>query len=308
MPGRTLEVLRGTNVTVATDRGIDHIVLCVDRLDAAQRLYQSLGFTTTPAAHHPFGTANSLVQLQGSFVELVAVAEPQKIPPPTPGHFSFGQFIATYAAARQGMAMAVFRSDDARRDQAEFRAAGLTTYAPLDFSRQATLPDGSAATVSFSLAFVSDPRMPEAGFFVCQQHAPQHFWQPAYQRHGNGALDVAEIIMVAPDPPALADLFGKLHGRAGLETGPGRLAVATSRGLITVLDGAGFEARFPGMSAAARPETPHFAGYRLAVADLARTEAALRDRGTLFVAAADTIRIAPSDAAGVVIEFAAETT
>ena len=292
---------------MASDRGIDHIVLCVDRLAAAQQLYQSLGFTTTPTAHHPFGTANSLVQLQGNFAELLAVSDPAKIPPPRPGYFSFGQFVANYAAARQGMAMLVLQSDDARRDQAEFVAAGLTTYAPFDFSRGATLPDGSAATVSFSLAFVSDPRMPAAGFFVCQQHATEHFWQPDYQRHANGAHAIAEVIMVAADPPALADFYSKLVGTADCESGPGRLNVTTPRGQITVLDKAGFQARFPGMAPANWPETPHFAAYRLTVADLARTDAALRDRGVLFVLSAGTIRIAPADACGVVIEFAPES-
>ena len=61
------------------------------------------------------------------------------------------------------------------------------------------------------------------------------------------------------------------------------------------------------MTAAARPETPQFAGYRLAVADLGQTEALLRDQGTPFTAAADTIRIALDAAQGVVIEFAAES-
>ncbi len=74
-----------------------------------------------------------------------------------------------------------------------------------------------------------------------------------------------------------------------------------------MLDKAGFQARFPGMTPANRPETPHFAAYRLTVADLAQTEATLRDRGVLFVLSAGTIRIAPADACGVVIEFAPES-
>ena len=286
------------------NRGIDHIVLSVGELAAARRLYQSFGFTTTPPARHPFGTANSLVQLQGNFAELLCIVEPEKIPPAQPGHFSFGEFISRYSAARQGMAMLVFQSDDARRDHAEFREVGLDTYAPLDFSRQATLPDGSAATVSFSLAFVSHPGMPEAGFFVCQQHAPEHFWQLEYQRHGNGATGIDEVVMVADAPASLAEFFAKLQGEANVQLAAGRLSVATSRGRITVLDPTDFRARFPGMAPRSRPETPHFAAYRLAVADLALTEAALLDRGVRFSADAGSIRIAPDVALGVVIEFA----
>ena len=54
-------------------RGIDHVVLCVRDLEAARAAFQHLGFTLTPHAVHPFGTGNSLVQLQGCFIELLTV-------------------------------------------------------------------------------------------------------------------------------------------------------------------------------------------------------------------------------------------
>jgi hypothetical protein len=73
-------------------RGIDHLVLCLSDLEQARRTYQALGFTTTPPALHPFGTGNSLVQLQGNFLELLAIDEPQKIRPAAPGYFSFATF------------------------------------------------------------------------------------------------------------------------------------------------------------------------------------------------------------------------
>ena len=113
-------------------RAIDHLVLPVGDLEAARETYRRMGFTLTPTAHHPWGTANSLVQLQGNFLELLAVAEPEKIPAPAPGQFSFGAFSQAFLKKRQGLSMLVFRSADARRDQAEFAARGLETYAPFD--------------------------------------------------------------------------------------------------------------------------------------------------------------------------------
>ena len=56
-------------------RGIDHLVIAVRDLDAARATYQRLGFTLTPEARHPFGTKNALVQLNGAFLELVAMAD-----------------------------------------------------------------------------------------------------------------------------------------------------------------------------------------------------------------------------------------
>ena len=292
---------------MAVRRGIDHLVLCVHDLEAARRFYGGLGFTTTPPAVHPFGTGNSLVQLQGNFLELLSVVEPDRIPAMAPGEFSFGAFNRDFLARRQGMSMLVFQSDDARRDQREFAGKGLTTYAPFDFSRKAMLPDGSTVTVGFSLAFVTDPRMPAAAFFVCQQHAPEYFWKPEYQRHPNGARAVTEVIMTAEAPATFAELFEGLQGPQSVSVGEGVLRVATALGRITLLDRARFAARFPDMPDPEGAETPRFAGYRVMVADLGRTQAVLRDASTRFRCEDDRIWIPSAEALGVVIEFAAET-
>ena len=50
-------------------RGLDHLVLTVRDLDAAEARFRALGFTLTPRAHHPFGTSNNLAIFDG-LVEL----------------------------------------------------------------------------------------------------------------------------------------------------------------------------------------------------------------------------------------------
>ena len=137
------------------DRPIDHLVICVRDLERASAFYERLGFTLTPRAQHPFGTANRLAQFKGNFLELLAVADAARIPLSRSGHFSFGAFNAHYLERLQGMSMLVFASSDARRDHAEFASRSLDTYAPFDFSRAARLPDGREVTVAFSLAFVT---------------------------------------------------------------------------------------------------------------------------------------------------------
>ncbi len=285
------------------ERPLDHLVLCVRDLDAARASYERLGFTLTPKALHPFGTGNSLVQLDGNFLELLAVVDRSLIKPVELGGFAFAAFNERFLAAREGMSMLVFASDDARRDHREFAASGLQTYTPFDFSRLAKLPDGSEATVGFSLAFVTEPRMPEAAFFVCQQHAPQYFWKPDYQSHRNGALAVDEVVMVAPDPAAFAGFFAKLQLNGALVSESGRLTVGTSRGAITILDAAGFAARFP-LNPPPALATPHFAAYRLDVADLAETTALLRKNDVAFRRHGPAIQVGPADTFGVTLEFA----
>ena len=284
-------------------RPLDHLVLCVRDLDAARRTYERLGFTLTPKATHPFGTANSLVQLHGNFLELLTVVDRRLIKPVAQGEFAFAAFNERFLVEREGMSMLVFASDDARRDQREFAASGLETYAPFDFSRLARLPDGSDATVGFSLAFVTESRMPDAAFFVCQQHAPQHFWKAEYQDHRNGALEIDEVVMIAPEPQALAGFFAKLQPGHAIGREGGGLIVATARGRIAILDYAGLVARFPG-ARIPTPPTPHFVACRIRVGDLAATEAMLRGDGMAVRRAGATIQFGPAENFGVIVEFA----
>jgi hypothetical protein len=286
-------------------RGIDHLVLAVRDLESARRTYMRLGFTLTPRAEHPFGTGNSLVQMQGNFLELLTVVDPAKIAPATGDTFSFGGFNRDFLRRREGFSMLVFESADAGADHAAFAAAGLRGYQPFRFERKARLPDGGEATVAFSLAFTTDPRIPEAAFFVCQQHAPQYFWKPEYQLHANGAVAVSEVVMVAGDPPALADFFAGLQGRQAVSVQDGALEVTTVRGRITVLPPDQAAERFRGLPLAGAPDSPHFVGYRIGVRDVEALRMRFDASDIEYRPIGSAVQVAPDIGYGTYIEFAA---
>jgi hypothetical protein len=236
-------------------------------------------------------------------LELLAVAEAGKIPPPEPGRFSFGAFNHSFLKRRQGLSMLAFQSGDAARDQAEFRARGLQTYEPFAFERQAKLPDGSIKTVAFSLAFVTEPRMPEAAFFTCQQHAPEYFWKPDYQRHANGARTVIEVVMLANDPAGFADFFGRLVEPDAVSRAEGALRVKLGEGVLSILDATRLAQRFPGIRLADVLRKPHFAGYSIAVDDLDVSEDVLERNGIAAARADGRLQIAAEHGFGTVIEL-----
>jgi catechol 2,3-dioxygenase-like lactoylglutathione lyase family enzyme len=289
--------------TALRKRGVDHLVLCVRDLEAARDIYRRLGFTLTPRALHPFGTGNSLVQLRGSYIELLTVVDPAKIVPPREGEFSFASFNQRFLARREGFSMLALTSEDARADRDEFVAAGLTTYPPFDFSRKAKLPEGEDVTVSFSLVFLGEASMPEAGFFTCQHHTPHFFWDPDYQSHANGALAMVEIVMMAPDPRASMGFFARLLGRDAMAMQDGQLVVALSRGRIVVLDPKRTADRFPGFQQTQAPASPHFIGYRLTVRDFDSVALRLDAAGISYRRTGDTILVGPEMAFGVSVEF-----
>jgi hypothetical protein len=274
-----------------SERRIDHIVLAVRDLEVARQSFAAFGFTTTPPARHPFGTGNSLIQLGSSFIELLAVVEPEKLVPMADGQFSFGAFNDSFLRDREGMSMLVLSSDDARADNDGWNARGLATYAPVDFSRQATLADGRQVTVAFTIAFAIDPTMPATPFFVCQQHYPENFWQPAYQEHANGGRDIAAITMTVPTPARHADFFGAMVPDATVAADGDALRVQLARGRIDLQ---------PAADAAA---TPAFSATTVAVDDLDATARVLSVAGVPFEHAPDSLIISPADCFGMTLVF-----
>jgi hypothetical protein len=192
---------------MTTGRAIDHVVLAARELDRAAEAYERLGFTLTPRAYHEdrMGTSNRLAQFQGhNFIELLEVDRPEKLQvhdfTGKPPFFSFGDHNRLAVSERERLSMLVFATDDARADLRRFAVAGLDTFPPFNFERQAQLPDGSTVTVAFTLGFVRSPHMPRIALFVCENRAQQYFWKPDFQRHANGA-QVIKIVHLATHYP-----------------------------------------------------------------------------------------------------------
>jgi catechol 2,3-dioxygenase-like lactoylglutathione lyase family enzyme len=200
-------------------REIDHVVVAVQDLERAGAIYRELGFTLTPRATHDdrMGTSNLLAQFAGkNFIELLEVDRPDRLLrhdfATSPPFFSFGDHNRLAARKRNGLSMMVFKGSNARSDISSFAASGLPTFAPFDFERVARMPDGTEATVAFSLAFVQSPDMPKVAFFVCENRAQSYFWKPQYQTHANGATGIVAVYLASPDPDRDAGFVGKMFG------------------------------------------------------------------------------------------------
>jgi len=223
-------------------RGLDHIVHAVADLDHAAEIYRALGFTVGVENQHPWGTRNRIVQLPGCFVELLAIGRPDQIPAHGPRVFSFGAFNRDFLAAGEGLSMLALESHNAAEDADSFRAAGFGLYDPLRFGRAGRRADGSPVGVGFSLAFAVDPKARDAGFFVCQQHHPENFWDPALQVHANGVSTIASVVLVAENPADHHIFLSMLAGERNLRATSKGLTVPTARGTIEVMTPVAFYA------------------------------------------------------------------
>jgi catechol 2,3-dioxygenase-like lactoylglutathione lyase family enzyme len=248
-------------------RALDHIVHAVRNLDAAADLYRKLGFTVGVRNRHPWGTHNYIIQFPGVFIELLTLAEPDKL---GTDEFSvlFAKYNDDFVKRGEGLSMLLLESKDARADEAAFRAAGIAASEGMRFEREAKRPDGSAVKVGFSLAFAKDKAAPDIHFATCQQHYPENFWNPAFQKHGNGVERVAGVVAVAEQPSRHRDFLLAFTGAASAhDTGDG-FTIDLPRGAIEMTTPAAFERRFglpaPDASRGARLAALRFSGRALA--------------------------------------------
>ncbi|WP_137392149.1 VOC family protein [Rhodoligotrophos defluvii] len=284
-------------------KGIDHLVLCVNDLDEAAARYKAMGFTCTPRAIHPFGTMNQLVQFDGSFLEVLAVREPTEVPEHGARHFSFAAFNRDFLERGEGFSMLVLDSDDARADQQRYLQAGISRFEPFDFQRKAKLPDGEEVTVGFSLAFAAHEAMGRAGFFVCQQRAPQYFWKREYQVHANGALGLGDALMMGEHPKAYAEFFAAFTGVEPQVLADEEIGFRLSRGGVRMLSPAAWEKHFPAALAPDLAEGPCFAGFVVQVNDLGRAAEALDDGRIAYLRDGGRLIVAPDEAFNTTILF-----
>jgi len=259
-------------------KGVNHLVLAGHDLEAMRSRYAGLGFTVTPRGQHPFGTSNSVIQLHGSFLELLAVAAPQDVPAHRAGHFSFAAFNCDYLKRHEGFSMLVLDTPDARADIKAWRAAGLQTYEPFDFSRAAKLADGREITVSFSLAFVSHPAAPWLGLFACQHYTPEYFAQPRYLQHANGATAVVDVWIVGDTAPDLAGFMQTVTGAKAISDDPSVTTLQTRIGAIVVARPPAFEKAF-GLAAPHPHDGPRLAAFTLACKTLGLEDLGHADLG-----------------------------
>ena len=151
--------------------GIDHLVIAVPDLDAAAtELRDSLGLAALGGGTHPaLGTANRLVWLGDSYLELVWIVDPAVaagswLGGPVLGRLDRGGGVVTWAVA----------SDSLDLDVAALQAMGSSLGGPLDGERQR--PDGLVVRWRLSLPGRLGPSEPP---FLIEHDPMSAEWTPA---------------------------------------------------------------------------------------------------------------------------------
>jgi hypothetical protein len=181
-------------------RGIDHVVILVDELEAAMTRYRTLGFTVTPGGRHPSGTHNALVSFRdGSYIELIAFWDTTDRDHPFHRHLAIGPGIITYALA----------VDDLDGTVVALRQRGVRYEEPQPGARRR--PDG--AEVAWRMAFPVEAEGLGLPFLI-EDVTDRVLRVPDGEatRHANGVVGISRLLVV------VSELTTAIAPYAGLAT------------------------------------------------------------------------------------------
>jgi hypothetical protein len=274
-------------------KGLDHVVVMVDGIDAAQMAYERLGFQVQPRGFHSrLGTANHLMIFEHDYFEILGIVEP------TP----FNGERREWLKSGGGLANVALATDAADLSFEVLRQAGLEPDQPLDFDRAVEV-EGRTERAKFRTVRIPKKHMPVVGFFVCEHLTPQFVYRPEWARHPNGARGIGGIAVIADQPAHWAPELEKYFGAGAARREGEDLVVDTGTQLIRYLSRGSYSRRYPGVTPIRANDHPALLSLR--VASLAACEALLRANGVKAVKPdLHRLLVPPGEAAQLTLEFA----
>jgi hypothetical protein len=285
--------------------GLEHPLVVSDDLDALADRYRALGFAPTAKGYHPWGTGTQLVLFADNFIELMGIDNRGLIDKPSETGFRFGRFIADQLDRREGIAMIALHSEDAAADVAAVTTRGVQPDGLVNFRRDVRLTDGTRDEAVVSLAMLIDWQQPQLSHFICQQHRPEFVWVADWMQHPNGAQAIERVVYAAAEPRQHRQRFAGIWGEDALGDLANGFCVSTAGGELLVLDQSAAIARFaPVEMPYGWRDAPCAIAITVRVADLNRVHLMMMQNRVPHVRTAEHLRIPPSHAGNVILEFA----
>jgi hypothetical protein len=274
-------------------KGLDHVVVMVDGIDAAESQYEKLGFQVQPRGFHKkLGTANHLMIFERDYFEILGIVEP------TPYNAERREWLKQGG----GLANVALATDGADLAYEAFKAAGLNPDAPLDFDRAVEI-EGRTEHAKFRTVRIPKTNMPVVGFFVCEHLTPHFVYRPEWAKHPNGARGILGVTVIAGQPARWADELRKYFGPTSIRREGESIVANTGSHYIRYVTRQDYALRYPGIT----PVRPgdHPALLRIRVDNLLTCEALLKRNGVAFLKPnPGCVLVPPSEAAHLTIEFA----
>jgi len=273
-------------------RGLDHLVVMVDGIDAAEAAYRRLGFQVQPRGfHRKLGTANHLMIFDKDYFEILGIVEPTEFNAERREWLKQGGGLANVALATDGADLAF----DA------FKAAGLQPDPPLSFDRAVEVA-GRLEHAQFRTVRIPKTHMPVVGFFVCEHLTPQFVYRGEWARHPNGARGILGVTVIAEPPAKWTAELEKYFGEGSVRVDGEDIVADTGTQPIRYMTRAAYARRYPGVAPLRSGDHPALLSLR--VDSLAACQALLAENGVATVEPdRDRLIVPPTEAANLSLEF-----
>ena len=192
-------------MSLTAEIAVDHVLLAVEDLPAgAARMRDEHGLTALPGGRHPgAGTANMIVPLGSSYLELITCVDPQEaatnpLSRRVTGALERGSLLAAWAV----------RVPDLGRVDARLRELGMASTGIREGSRRR--PDGAVLRWrSLPVGEGLDPAIP---FFIQWDLEECDYPGAAEVAHPAGRVSLAGVRATSPRPRELVELVSQLAG------------------------------------------------------------------------------------------------
>lgn len=203
---------------------LDHVGVVTSDLAALAATYEGLGFTLTPLSRHSDGRiGNRCAMLRGSYIELLAVADPKA------RSATLERFLARYA----GVHLLAFAIADEQMALARLRRAGIEQVSVSRFARKVDDADPGGAEAAFVL--IQTPEQPEGRCNLVRHLTPEVLWQERFMRHPNNAITLEDVSVVVAEPADSAARLSRLIGCVVVPDPVEGLALELTRGRVRLL-------------------------------------------------------------------------
>ncbi len=272
--------------------GLDHVVVMVDGIDAAEAAYRKLGFQVQPRGFHKkLGTANHLMIFDTDYFEILGIVEDTEFNAERREWLKDGGGLANVALATEGADVA-FEA---------FKAAGLNPDAPLFFDRAVEVA-GKTELAKFRTVRIPKTNMPVVGFFVCEHLTPEFVYRPEWATHPNGARGILGVTVIAEQPAKWIPELEKYFGSDSVKREGDGLVVDTGTQPIRYMTPKDYAVRYPGITPVRAGDHPALLTIR--VENLTACEALLKKNGVNFLKPdSGRLVVPPSEAAHLTLEF-----
>lgn len=206
---------------IAARAPVDHVIFYTAmELPRWAAFFSALGFTVTPLGRHSTGSANHLVVLQDSYIELIGF-EPGAPPDARP----------ELRALSEGLSGIAFRG----APDPSWPAFRTDRFEPTTSLERPVAVEGVHGTARFRL---TNLREPPTGLrvFLCDHLTPEWVWHPVWKRHANGATGIPWVRF---STPRLEPVHSALRAAMGLPEAHGEESTYQASGTTIEVIGDG---------------------------------------------------------------------